>query len=311
MDYIALYCQQVGECLPKAEREATLADLYEELQSQFEEEGGDEQAFIARQPEPLERARSYCDADALTLIGPRYYLSFMQALKVITSILVVLHLVLAGVAIINGENPIGAGIRQAFTFAGNWLLTSAVVIWIVASLEKHDKPIDWLMSSFSRSSPSRPGIQIDRGDAFFDLIMSILVLLAVTGGLQLPLLIAEDGTWLTGWEYNLPAIFWMGLIPLLLCDIALAAAKLWFRYWNLTLQIIGLTLNLVWIAVLAYVAEREPLLLLTDANLVSEQILAGVNTALPYVFYSVIAVLIWDCYRTLWPKQQPTPKVTG
>ena len=303
MDLIRAYAEKVAGYLPRRIRQETADELYDSLSEQFEEQqsqGGDggEMAFVQQQPHPIRMATRLGQNESLYLIGPGFYLSFIEAIKITALVVAVLHVALFAVSAWTSDNLVQAFIQSLFGVPetlGNAVVIIALIFFL---LERSGERARWLDRWNAEDLAETEHAPISKLESLIEINVSAMGFLLFSGAIELPSLAGHNGIWLTDLTFNLPDILMMGLCALLLIDILFAAVKLVRSVWIPRFRQIQCLLNGVWIVILVVVIDQQPLVSsLTDVN---TRVLTGIETGINVALLIAIVVMAWESATHLY-----------
>jgi hypothetical protein len=302
MDMIKAYAEKVAGYLPKRIRQETQDELYDSLCEQYEEQGGaqDEtavQSFLSAQPHPIRMATSLGENEKLYLIGPAFYLSFIEAIKLSALVIAIVHTVLFAVSAWGSQNVWQAFYQSLLGYPDTFFSAVMIIGLIFVIMEKTGERADWLdkwnVSELSETMQTR---KISKFETLFELNVSALLFLWLTNAIEFPSFIRHDDIWIMNIMAEVPDALLVGIIGLLVFDILVSVFKLVRGYWTSLLRVASLVSNLVWIVFLALVIQIDPLITQTAMEGMPEidDILVAINTGVDISLAIAIAITGWD-----------------
>ena len=124
MDYLKTYAMEVVTHFPEKTRDDMYAEIYDELCEEYADweeanPGSSEAEFLESQKgHPISYATRMAPEGTNYLIGPRFYYSFISAIKVATLVVGIVFLVLAAITALASGSYIGSFIRMMTTIPG-------------------------------------------------------------------------------------------------------------------------------------------------------------------------------------------------
>ncbi|MBU2863529.1 hypothetical protein KO489_06715 [Reinekea forsetii] len=299
MDIIRAYADKVASYLPAKLRSDTSDELYDSLSEQFEEQENNVEPveFIQQQPHPIRMATRLGQDEPMYLIGPGMYLSFIEAIKIAALVVAVIHIALFSLGVWSSDNVIQPLLQSLLGIPGTYMNAVLAIGVVFVILERMGERASWLdkwnAQTLVQQSQNK---KIPKVETLVELNVSAIMLLWITGSIELPSMIRHDGIWLTDVSMTISEFLIGAIVLLLVLDILLAAAKLAQGWWRASLRVCNLILNLVWIGVLAILLKTENLL--TVANVVDKEnfsdIMVGVNTGIEVALLIAIVIIGWD-----------------
>ncbi len=308
MNLLKSYSHQVVAYLPEKSRDDLFAEIYDSLCEEFAEwqtrhPGRDEVDFLdERKEHPLRYASRLAAEGTPYLIGPQFYFSFISALKVGASIATAFYLLLGVVLALTSGEYLASFWNAIKLIPGALLWVCAAILGVFIALEKSGERARWLDRWSARDlRPIKSHRPISKGEIYFDLALSILILLWVLDLIQWPSAVRQDGSWLSELVFALPVVFWYALGALLLFDVGFRLMCLAGSFWSPGLRLTAIAGNVLWIALLAYAAVQSPLVTVTDATTtVAADLLALANHSVRGVLWSICLVLAGSALYHLW-----------
>lgn len=308
MDVLKSYAHQVAAYHPQKVRNELFAEVYDELCEEFADwsrvhPGSDQAGFLeARKQHPMRYAAHLASEEQLYLVGPQFYFSFISTLKAAAAISVGVYLLLAIVTALTTGHWWRSVAQMALAWPQTMLWVSASILGVFVALEKSGERATWLDRwKASDLKPLESHQAVSRGEIYFDLGTSALLLLWISGIVSFPSVIRHDNMLIEGWVLNLPGASLGLAVALALFDAAYALVRLKRAYWSVRLRWISIIGNLAWIALLTWVALHGPVLSLPEP-LASEvpAALAFVNRVVSGVLAVVCVVLAFEVLEHGW-----------
>ena len=308
MDFLKSYAHEVVSYHPEKGREELFAELYDELCEEFsdwqiEHPDGDEAAFLdAEKDHPMRFATRLAPEGSAYLIGPQFYYSFISALKIATVVTLGFHLLLGMFNVVGSGVSVGSIARLLVAATGTLLWVYACIIGVFIALQRSGEKASWLDNwTASKLVPSDSHQPISNSETFTDLGIALLGLLWLLDIIQVPFMVAYDGSWTTILEVTLPDKVWVSVGILLVLDIGYCIVRLAKRFWTPSLRLTSIAFNIAWITWLSYVAAQT--------NLISASGLeaAGVEHLQPLLIkvtrgflYFIVFLLAVDTLKHSW-----------
>ncbi|EAR07381.1 hypothetical protein [Reinekea blandensis] len=303
MDLIRAYADKVAGYLPRRIRQETADELYDSLSEQFEERQShddecDPMVFVQQQPHPIRMATQLGQNESLYLIGPGFYLSFIEAIKMTALVVAVLHVALFAVSAWTSDNLVQAFIQSLFGVPetlGNAVVIIALIFFV---LERSGERASWLDRWNAEDLAATEHAPISKTESLIEINVSAIGFLLFSGAIELPSLADHDGIWLTDLTFNLPGALLMVLCGLLLLDVLFGAVKLVRSVWIPRFRQIQCLLNGVWMVILVLVIDQQPLL--SSLNDVDTRVLTGIETGINVALLIAIVVMAWESATHLY-----------
>lgn len=308
MSILKSYAHQVVSYHPEKARDDMFNELYNELCEEFddwhsEHPDGDEVAFLnAEKDHPMRFATRLAPEGSAYLIGPQFYYSFISALKVATVVTIGFHLFFSAIGLIGSDDYFSAITKILFAVPASLLWIYACIIGVFIALEKSGERATWLDNwSASKLNPIESHQPISKTEIFTDLGVSLLGLLWLLGIIPVPFMVRLDGAWMAAGTANLPDVAWVVIGIILVLDIAYCIYRLVKNFWSPRLRYISIFLNIVWIAMLSYVANQPQLITLNEIGVAQIGNLQPlISKVLIGVLYGVIILLVLDTINHGW-----------
>lgn len=299
MELLSSYAHQVVSYLPPAQRDDTYAEVYDSLCEEFADwrensASGDQEDFLNETKEhPMRYATRLAAEETAYLIGPRFYFSFLAALKTALTVVAVFFVVVAVVNALASGQVFAAVVNTLVALPEAMLWVGAAVLGVFVALEKSGENASWLEHWQASDLLAVDEHQtISRGETVFELVVASFVLLWVLGRFELPGMIRHDGVWAEALTVNLPLMYWWVLGLVLVFDIVFALHLLRRTLWTTRLRLVKIGNNLVWIALLAY-AVVQPALLTVEHPSAGEFMPLVHNAARGFLMVTM-ALTAWD-----------------
>ena len=300
MDMLKAYAHQVASYLPAKQRDDVFAETYDNLCEEFSDlQAGDpsltESAYLTNSKgHPMRYATRLEAGETTYLIGPRFYFSFLAALKMAMSIVFIVYLVIGTVGAMAGGNIVRSFIGAFMGLPLTMLWVAAAVLGVFVAMEKGGEKASWLDKWDAGELARAAGHdRISRAETSFDLAFSTVALLLVLDIVSMPSFIRHDGVWFTAeWSTSLPAGFWWLVILLLAFDVAFSLLRFTRSVWTDGLRLTTIVANVVWLGVLAY-AIRQPDILQVDQGDIA-QLLPLLERVVNGIMLVVFAIIGWD-----------------
>jgi len=316
MELVDRYLQAVEGYLPPASAQDIVAELKDSLLSQIEERErelgreltADEQQVVLKQSgHPMLVAGRYLPQQYL--IGPNVFPFWWLALRLMLTIVGLVYVVLAGVAIVSSGNPIQALFQAAFGFAETALVYIAVITVVFWLLEHYQVRMGFLDNwQPKKLAPIKGRSQIKRSESLFVLVVSVLFVFWWCGWLKFPALFYHNGQ---ASAYTLSpawAPYWWGILALAVTDAGLAVVNFISPWWKWDRLLLRILLNVIGIGLATVLFQQEILIVVIDAatefgrhgKLASHlnQLMHGVLVILGLVY---AVEIVQDCRRLLRP----------
>jgi hypothetical protein len=303
MDLLRAYAEKVSSYLPQKIRSETADELYdslcEEFQEQAEQSDLSESDFVRSQIHPIKRATQLGEGEKLYLIGPGFYLSFIQAIKVAAMVVAVIHVGLFALTAWTSDNLIQVFLQTMSNYVSSFTNVAFIIGLIFIVIEKTGERADWLDSWNVKDLERSYGKQkISKFETLFELNVAVIVFLWLTKAIELPAMMRIDGVWLADMMVNIPDLVLSIMIGMLAFDILVSAFKLLRGYWSSMLRVATLVSSLIWIGLLVAVIQIDELvveaLFAGVVDLDMGNILGGINTGIDISLTIAIVIIAWD-----------------
>lgn len=290
MDLIKAYAHQVAGYLPAKEREEVTLEVYDELNADYETQTQQNpeltvESFLNSKSHPMKLATQLSDEKHTHLIGPMFYFSFIETLKLVLGLIIIFHYALAALISLTTGDWIKVFIQTTFQLPGTLLMVTAIVMGIFIAIERSGGAADWLndwnvkklkpVTDLNRASRLGAATQFATSCFFILLISGLLPGLADTLTPELNVI-----------DLQLPLAFVTVLLTLLVIDAILAAIRFVQDYWSRRQRIATIAVNILWIVTMAVLWQLKP----WYANDLPMFVL-NIMTGIPLV---IIAFALWD-----------------
>lgn len=290
MDLIKAYAHQVAGYLPVKQREEVSLEVYDELSADFETQSNDRPElsvtdFLNSKPHPMKLATQLSDEKHTHLIGPMFYFSFIETLKLVLGLNIIFHYALAALISLTNGDWIKAFIQTTFQLPGSLLMVTAIVMGIFIAIERSGGAADWLndwdvkklkpITDLNRASRLGAATQFATSCFFILLISGLLPGLADTLTPKINVI-----------DLQLPLAFVIILLSLLTIDAMLAAIRFVQDYWSRQQRIATIAVNILWIVTMAVLWHLKPWY---DNDLPT--FVLNIMSGIPLV---IIAFALWD-----------------
>lgn len=301
MEWLASYAHQVVSYLPAAQRDDTYAEIYDSLCEEYADwrqanPGGKENEFLDEtKGHPMRYATQLASEDSAYLVGPRFYFSFLAALKGAATVVVIIFVVIGIVNALTSGQVASALLNTLWALPQALLWMGAAVLGVFVALEKSGETASWLDGwQSSDLVPADDHQTISRGETVLELVVASFALLWVLGLVEFPGMIRHDGVWANAWTINLPTLYWWILGASLVFDIVFALRRLRRAFWTSRLRLVKIINDITWIALLAYAAVQPELLSVEHVS--ASEFLPLVENAVKGTLLVVIAIIVWDAF---------------
>ena len=249
MDIIRQYANTTANYLPEDQRAELADEIFDELTEQHSERSDQsEWEFVAQLPHPIRYAGKFSSEQYL--IGPQYFLPFVETLKSATWVLAVIYLALFIGTLGSEEKLVGAAIRGAGNFIDSWVLVAMVIVGVFYFMEKAGERLTWYDKWKPADLKDTSGT-ISKGETFFDVGFSMVAFLWWNDLFSFPSLFVHNGDSVQILFHGVPTwIFWL-VNGLLLSDVVIAAIKLNQGFWSRKLRWLEVSFNTMWLGILA------------------------------------------------------------
>ena len=305
MELIRAYSDKVAGYLPKSIRQDTADELYDSLCEQYEEsqdEQPDEAQFLQSRPHPIKMATQFSEKESLYLIGPAYYLSFIEAIKIAAIIVGAIHVGLFALAAWGSGTVMQAFLQTLANLPGAYLYVLVVIGIVFVVLEKAGERAKWLDKWSVKDLQRELGKEkISRFETLFELNVSAIAFMWLLGVIQLPSVVRHDGVWLTNLTAQIPSLLLTLMVIVLAVDILVSVYKLIRGVWSRSQRLAAIALDGLWIVFLLVLINIDPL--------VTQEALAGVpqatdvlqviNNAIDVSLGIAVLIIGWDAVSHL------------
>lgn len=307
MNTLKAYAHQVVSYHPARVRDSMFEELYDNLCEEFadwkvQNPEGTEESFLDECKEhPMRYATRFAPEGAAYLIGPRFYYSFVNAVKIAATAIAGIYIAIAAVMAFATGKWFGSALHMAAEYPSTLLWVSAVILGVFVALERSGETAVWMDKWKAADLPRADSHQtISRADAVFDLAVSTFGLLLIFRVVQIPPVTHHDGSLASDWGLAVPdALLWIAA-TLFAVELIFALLRMTRSLWTRGLRAMTITVNLAWLAVLGYAAALTPLLTLTPAPDELADVLTLFNQVARGVLAVVCVVLIVDVAKHTW-----------
>ena len=305
MDMLKAYAHEVVSYHPAAQRDDLFAEIYDELCESYSDAKAEspslsETEFLDRTREhPMKFATRLAAADSAYLVGPQFYFSFLQALKIALSLVVVFHVIVGAVTALASGNVWSGFWGSVSSIPESLLWVSASVLGVFVALEKSGERATWLDDWNAKSlKPVDSHQSISRFETAFDLGFSTFALLLILDVIELPAAVRHNGEWIHDWVVNLPSWFWVLAGIMLVFDIGFSLYRLMRSHWSRNLRLVTIVSNVLWLGLLGYAVGQADLL--TVANESAREYLVFFERAAKGGLLVACAIIAWDTLTHVW-----------
>ena len=306
MRLIDNYLSAVAGYLPKKNREDIKAELKSSLYEQLEDQSAalqrdlseQEQAeFLKRLGHPLKVAGEY--APQKYLIGPTLFPYYLQTLKVIAVVLIVLHVLLSIVVTVASDDWAITSDSTVGRFVHSLLVIGALVTIGFALMERSGLKVNLAEHWDPLSLRDRHKyLAVDRRDLTTSIICEFVLLLWWIGVLVLPAQVSWAEASLTvarspAWS----VVFWP-VIVLLAGSGVLSSVMMWIGYWGSRTITLRLIIETAAAPILVYLIRAPELVVLeTTGEMAFESVRLGVTVAVRVVLWISFAMVLFDLVK--------------
>jgi hypothetical protein len=276
-------------------------NLCEELSDQREQNPGLSEAEFLNQfkEHPMKYATDLAAGESAYLVGPQLYFSFLSALKVALSLVVVFHVIIGSVGAFASGHVWSSFWGAVSTIPQTLLWVGAAVLGVFVAMEKSGERATWLDKWDASELQAVDSHQsVSRGEISFDLVFSSFALLWILGIVQFPAMIRHDGEWISEWSVNLPDWLWLTAGFLLAIDIAFALYRLTRSLWTRRMRLVTVITQVLWIGLLVFALDQSGLVSTDHESAV--QFLPVVEKATRAILLIVCAIIAWDTLSHTW-----------
>lgn len=305
MDVFKAYAHQVVSYQPEAQRDELFAEIYDELCEEYDdrresEPGLGEIDFLNQaRRHPMKYATQLATDSSPWLIGPQFYFSFLSALKIALSIVIVFHVVVGVLTALASGNLWSSFWGSMAAIPESLLWVGASVLGVFVALEKSGEKATWLDKwDAGTLKPVDSHQAISRFETAFDLAFSTFALLLILDVVDLPVLVRHDGEWVRDWVVNLPAWFWGVAVVMLAFDIVFSLYRLMRSHWSRNLRLVTVVSNVLWLGLLAYAVAQADLLSVAHES--AREFLVFFERAAKGGLLVACAIITWDTLSHLW-----------
>jgi len=315
MRLLKAYALEVVSYHPPADRDELFAEIYDEICEEYADQlkknaGLSEADFLdTSKQHPMKYATQLASGSMSYLVGPQFYFSFLSAVKTGVSITAAIFIILAVIASMVSDHQWRTFFQVLFGLPQALLWVSAVILGVFVAMERGGEKTFWLDSWKASDLKVVDSHQsISRGEAFFDLSVSTIGLLWISDIIRVPQGIDQDHPWYGDWMIQLPDWCWMAAAALFVFDIGFSLLRLTRRLWTSRLRLTSILTNLLWIALLGFIALQPQLLDVTGpvTDAITD-IKPALNRALKLSLVVLVAIVLWDTATHTWRLLNPAP----
>ena len=305
MELIRAYSDKVAGYLPNSIRQDTADELYDSLCEQYEEsqdEYPDEAKFLQSRPHPIKMATRLSESESLYLIGPAFYLSFIEAIKLAAIVVGAIHVGLFALAVWSSGTVMQAFLQTAAKFPSAYLNVLLIIGLFFVVIEKAGERADWLDKWNVKDLQKEVGKEkISRFETLFELNVSAISFMWLLGIIQLPPAVIHDGVWLTNLTAQIPELLVTMIVGVLAVDILVSVYKLIRGVWSKRQRVTAIALDALWIGFLLVLIDIDPLV--TQEALSSappvDNVLQVINNAIDVSLGVAVLIVGWDAISHL------------
>jgi hypothetical protein len=305
MDMLKSYAHQVVSYLPAKQRDELFDEIYANLSEEFDDwklanPGLDEVRFLNQcKSHPIRYATRMAAEDSAYLVGPQFYFSFLSALKIAVTVVLVFHLVIGVISALASGQIWAAAWNLLISIPNTLIWVAAAVLGVFVALEKSGEKATWLDKwDASELEPVDSHRPISRGEVLFELVIASFALLWVSGIVKLPGLIRYHGEWVGEWAVKLPDAFWLAVALLLVFDIGFAVYRLTRSLWTARLRALAIISGALWFCLAIYAIEQPSLLAVSHEK--ASAFLPVAENALKGGLIVLCLILAWDILSHSW-----------
>ena len=304
-ELLKAYAHQVASYHPAAQRDDLFAEVYDELCEEFEDwrashpGGGESEYLNENRVHPMKYATRLAEDGSAYLVGPQFYFSFVSALKIALSVVVVAYLVFAAFSVLTGTHVWPALWGMLTSLPGTMLWVGASILGVFVAMEKSGESATWLDKwDASELRPFDGHQEVSRFETSFDLAFSTFLLLWILDVVNVPTVVRHDGDWISGWSMNLPDALWIIAGLMAAFDIAFSLYRLGRTLWTPRLRMVTIAGNVVWLALLAHAVTLPGLLSVEHES--AAQFLSLAEKAFKGGLMVAIALIAWETLSHAW-----------
>jgi hypothetical protein len=315
MRLLKAYVHEVVSYHPPADRDELFAEIYDEICEEYADQRKtnadlSEADFLnTSKQHPMKYATQLAGGSASYLVGPQFYFSFLSALKTGVSLTAAIFLTLAVIAALGSDHQWRTFYGVLFQLPGTLLWVSAVILGVFVAMEKAGEKASWLDNWKASDLKIVDSHQsVSRGEAFFDLSVSTIGLLWIFDIIQLPQGIDQGHPWYGDWLVLVPDWCWVAMATLFVFEIGFSLLRMTRRLWTSRLRLTKILTNILWVALLGFIALQPQLLDVTGP--VTETITdvkPVIDRALKLGLAVVVAIVLWDTAIHTWRLLKPAP----
>lgn len=267
MNMLEAYAHQVVSYHPVAQRDDLFAEIYDELCEEFSDQQAQtpdlsEVDFLNKYKQhPMRYATQLASDSATYLVGPQFYFSFLSAMKVALSVVVLFHLAVGVLGAFASGDIWSAFWKMLLNASHTMLWVGAAVIGVFIALERSGEKASWLDEwDAADLKPVNDHQSVSQLESSFDLGLSTFGLLFVLGIVDFPIVLNNGAEWIREWTINVPDGFWLAMGILFVLGMGFSLYCLSQTLWTSRMRIIAITKNILWIIMLALAVSHAELL---------------------------------------------------
>ena len=312
MDYLSAYAQEVVSHYPEKIREEMFAEIYDELCEEYADwSEANEEATQAKFLEelkghPIRYATRLAPEGQAYLIGPRFYYSFISAIKVAALVVAIVFTILAVITALASGSFLSSFIGMMVAIPGTLVWVFAIIAIVFVCLERTGEKASWLENwKAGDLKPVQSHHAIKKGETFFELALSLLLLFWILDVVPFPSVVWHDGAWMEGWKLMLPEWFFFLFGGLLVADIVFSVYKLTRRSWVTHLRSTQIVVNITWIGLLAFALAQPELIANGSDSEFVVKMLPLLNNILKSILFVSCLIIAYDTLMHFWRILKP------
>ncbi len=279
MELVDRYLHAVKGYLPATQQLDIIAELKDDLLSQFEEKeawlqraltDAEQKAFIKQSGHPMLVASRYLPQQHL--IGPTMYPFWWTSQRIMLFVIASVYGLLAGVRALTNANPFQAFVQalsQATnSFVGTALFYAAVITIVFWFFERNQVRFGFLANwDPAKLAPAKNKLQIKRSESLFEVVAETIFLLWWVGAISFATSFYHHGKAVPFAMSPAWQPFWWGILAVSVGGITLAIANLIWPYWTQRRLLFGIVLNVVAIGIAYLLFQQDVLIVAGDASI--------------------------------------------